>query len=246
MKLLLISDLHANWPALQAVLSAAPSVDGVVCLGDLVNYGPHPAECVRWARTETIPVWIVQGNHDRAIGRDEDPRCSAPYRPLAAVMQRYTAGHLDAKAKTYLAGLPATTTVALGRTRLFLCHATPSNPHYAYLPPDAAPARWEAELTAAGQPDFLLVGHTHLSFVFRVGRTTIVNPGSVGQPKGGDPRAAYAIWQDGRITLKRAAYDIEAVAADLVACAPAEVAAQLVGVLRTGGELPPTQNPSAL
>jgi predicted phosphodiesterase len=238
MKILILSDIHANWPALQAVLAAEPQVDGLIVLGDLVNYGPHPVECVQWARANVPPEWIVQGNHDRAIGCDEDPRCSAPYRPLAGAMQRYTAGRLDAAAKGYLAGLPTTQTSVLGNARCFLCHAIPSEPLYGYLEKQAPRERWEAEIKMAGRPDFLLVGHTHHPFVRLFGSTMIVSPGSVGQPKRGDPRAAYALLQDGTIILKRAAYDVEAVARDLADCAPPATVGALANILRTGGTLP--------
>ena len=238
MKFLILSDIHGNWPALQAVLAAEPQVDGLIVLGDLVNYGPHPVECVRWAQANTTPGWIVQGNHDRAVGCDEDPRCSAPYRALAAAMQRYTAGRLDAEAKGYLAKLPAGQTNTMGFARCFLCHAIPSDPLYGYLHLPDQRARWEAEILAAGRPDFLLVGHTHRPFACLVKSTLIVNPGSVGQPKDHDPRASYALWRDGDVMLRRAAYDVEAVARDLVDCAPPDVAPLLAGVLRRGGDLP--------
>lgn len=67
MTILIISDVHGNWPALRAVLAAAPDVDQILCLGDLVNYGPQSAECVRWAMETLSPDWLVQGNHDRAV-----------------------------------------------------------------------------------------------------------------------------------------------------------------------------------
>lgn len=238
MKILVVSDIHANWPALQAVLAAERKVDGVVCLGDLVNYGPRPAECVSWAQANVDPGWIVQGNHDRALGCDEDPRCSTPYRHLAAVMQRHNAERLDAEAKEYLAALVPVQTNQLGNARCLLCHAMPSEPLYGYLERQAPRDRWEAEIRMAGRPDFLLLGHTHIPFARLLGSTMIVNPGSVGQPKGGDPRAAYALLQDGEVILKRAAYDVEAVAMDLSDCAPPAIGRALANVLRTGGTLP--------
>ena len=238
MKILLLSDIHANWVALKAVLAAEPNIDGLIVLGDLVNYGPHPAECVRWAQANVAPGWIVQGNHDRAFGHDEDPRCSAPYRVLAEAMQHATVGRLATPEKSYLAGLPAGQTSLLGNARCFLCHSIPSDPLYGYLQPSASPTRWKAEIAAAGKPDYLLVGHTHLQHVRLVESTMVVNPGSVGQPKGGDPRAAYAVWDDGQVKLRRAEYDVESVSRDLLDCAPAETALRLAGILHTGGRIP--------
>jgi len=238
MKILILSDIHGNWPALQAVLAAEPGVDGVICLGDLVNYGPRPAECVSWARANAQPGWIVQGNHDRALGCDEDPRCSAPYRALAAAMQRHNAAQLDAAAKTYLAGLPAGESRRLGNARCFLCHAVPSDPLYGYLEINHPRERWEQEIQLAGRPDFLFVGHTHRPFIRLFGTTMLVNPGSVGQPKNHDARASYGLWRDGEVMLRRAAYDVAAVVRDLAAGAPPDVARPLAHVLQTGGEPP--------
>ena len=238
MKILILSDIHANWPALQTVLAAEPQVDSVICLGDLVNYGPHPAECVRWAQANVLPGSMVQGNHDRAVGCDEDPRCSAPYRHLAEAMQRLTMGRLDASERSYLAGLPAGLGLKLGNARCFLCHAIPSDPLYHYLEIQGSRERWDQEIAIAGRPDFLLVGHTHRPFVRLHGATMLVNPGSVGQPKDRNPRASYALWRDGDVFLRRAAYDIDAVARDLAELVPGEVALPLAGVLRSGGILP--------
>ena len=238
MKILILSDIHANWLALQAVLATEPKVDGFIILGDLVNYGPRPLECVRWAQENAEPGWIVQGNHDRALGCDEDPRCTVAYRPLAAAMQRHNAERLDVAARAYLTRLPAGEFNKVGNARCFLCHAIPSDPLYGYLEIKAPRVRWEQEIKSASMPDFLLLGHTHQAVMRLHGGTMIVNPGSIGQPKGGDPRAAYALFHDGNIVLKRAAYDIEAVAKDLIDSAPPSVAHQLVTVLRTGGQLP--------
>jgi predicted phosphodiesterase len=238
MTLLIVSDLHGNPWALSAVLAAEPACDGFLCLGDLVNYGPDPMACVDWARSAVPPGRIVQGNHDHALGLDADPRCSAPYQPLAAAMQRYTAGVLTPEARHYLAGLPPTLTPTFGGARFFLCHAAPSDPLFAYVPPDEPEARWEAEVECAGRPDFLLVGHTHLQFTLRIGSTVVVNPGSVGQPKGGDPRACYAVWHDGEVSFRRVAYDVHATVRGLAACAPPTVVLALTRVLLTGGDLP--------
>lgn len=239
MKILIVSDIHANRPALHAVLTAEPDADAILCLGDLVNYGPDPVECVRWARRETAPLWIVQGNHDRAFGCNEDPRCSGPYRPLAEAMQRITAPKLSADAKRYLAGLPRTMDITFEHAKFFLCHATPGDPLYAYLPPDAEPDKWEKEIATAGAPDFLLVGHTHLPFIRAFGQTVVVNPGSVGQPKTDDRRACYAVWEHHDVTLRRVDYDVASVARHLSAIAPVLIAEQLTHVLLTGGEPAP-------
>lgn len=235
MKLLILSDIHGNWPALKAIVAQEKSYDRVLCLGDIVNYGPHPMDCVRWVRDHVDPGWIVQGNHDRALGLDEDPCCSASYREMAAAMQQYTAGALEDWAKSYLANLPATAAPAIGGSSFFLCHAAPSDPLYAYVPRENL-GQWEDETVFAGHPDYLFVGHTHLGFVRQFDETTIVNPGSAGQPKDGDPRAAYALWDNGFIEHRRAHYDIRSVVHDLDRCTSERIARQLGRILLSGGE----------
>jgi predicted phosphodiesterase len=106
-----------------------------------------------------------------------------------------------------LGSRPLTADVTLGGVRFHLVHATPSDPLQTYVRPGEE-KRW-AEEAAHVDADVLLVGHTHLPMVLRVGKKLVVNPGSVGQPRDGDPRAAYAIVEDGEPRLERAAYDVE-------------------------------------
>jgi len=247
MKLLILSDVHGNWPALQAVLAAEPDVDQILCLGDLVNYGPQPAECVTWAMQHLSPEWLIQGNHDRAVGRDEDPHCSGPYQPLAAATQAVSASALSAEMKQFLAGLAPLQRFQLGEAVFVACHAVPSDPLHHYLPESSPVTLWESELNVAGYPDFLLLGHTHEPMNTRFRKTLVVNPGSVGQPKHGDAQAAYAVWQDGEVTLRRAAYDVERTirAYDGLGLDRHTVEV-LAEVLRTGGHLPLDQTAEEL
>ncbi|MCZ7637109.1 MAG: metallophosphoesterase family protein [Verrucomicrobia bacterium] len=247
MRILIVSDIHGNWPALQAVLAAAPPTDEVLCLGDLVNYGPQPAECVGWAMNQVDRDWVVQGNHDRALGRGEDPHCSVAYAALAAATQSATEGMLNEDMKRFLASLEPLQRFQLGEAVFVACHAVPSDPLYHYLPDIGPVTLWESELNGVGWPDFLLLGHTHLPMKTRFRKTLVVNPGSVGQPKDGDARAAYALWEDGDITLHRTAYDIEATlrAYGRLNLDP-QMVAVLAEVLRTGGHLPLDQTPGEL
>jgi diadenosine tetraphosphatase ApaH/serine/threonine PP2A family protein phosphatase len=144
---------------------------------------------------------------------------------------------LSATASVYLASLPVLHRVQMGNAAWVLCHAVPSDPLFEYVPPHSR-SRWVREWEEIGRPQVLAVGHTHLPFVHHVGSGVVLNPGSVGQPKDGDPRAAYAVWNDGVVELKRAAYDIDAVARDLTDRFPPHVALPLAGVLHTGGQLP--------
>jgi predicted phosphodiesterase len=239
MKVLVVADIHANWPALRTVLAAEPDADRILCLGDLVDYGPQPVECVAWAQGLDRLHWVLQGNHDRAVGLDEDPRCSASYRDLAEATRRYTLGLLAPNAKSFLAGLQPLRFFRLPETRVVACHALPRDPLYCYLTESSPVWAWTAELAAANHPDLLFLGHTHLPMHKRFGRTQVINPGSVGQPKDGDPRSAYAVWQDGTVSLRRVAYDLEETVHAYRSSGLDQMTVQrLCAVLRTGGQLP--------
>ena len=239
MNILILSDIHGNWPALQAVLAAEPEACQILCLGDLVNYGPQPSECVRWAMEVGLPGRFIQGNHDRAFGCDEDPHCSPAYQFLAGAVQRATSHLLNPEMKRFLADLRPLQRFQLAGTKCMACHATPADPLYHYFGKETAMNLWESELLLAGHPDLLFVGHTHVSMKKQFQRTLVVNPGSVGQPKHGDPRAAYAIWADGVVSLRRTAYDVEqTISAFSNLTLEPRVVRSLSEVLRTGGTLP--------
>ena len=244
MKMLIISDIHGNWTALQAVLAAEPDADQILCLGDLVNYGPQPAECVEWAMRTLTADWLIQGNHDRAVGRDEDPRCSIAYKPLAAATQEVSKRTLTPEMKQFLAGLQPLQRFKLDEVICVACHAVPSEPLYEYFPQNSPVTLWESELNGINYPNFLFVGHTHIPGKTQFRRTLIVNPGSVGQPKDGDSRAAYAVWEDGEVSLRRVEYDVEqTIRAYEGSGLDPHTIGILAEVLRTGGHLPLDQNP---
>ncbi|MGH8022239.1 MAG: metallophosphoesterase family protein [Limisphaerales bacterium] len=239
MKMLILSDVHGNWPALRAVLEAETKFDQILYLGDLVNYGPQPAECVRWAMEHFHTGRFIQGNHDRAVALDEDPICSTAYTALADATQKISARLLTAEMKQFLAGLKPLHRFQLQGAKCVACHACPKDPLYVYLPQTAPASLWESELVTAGLPNVLFLGHTHLPMLTRLLKALLVNPGSVGQPKDGDPRAAYAVWEDGEVTLRRAAYDVEeTVRAYAGLDLEPHVEHILCEVLRTGGNLP--------
>lgn len=245
MKLLIISDIHANWPALRAVLAAEPDADEILCLGDLVDYGPEPRRCVEWAIAHVAPMRLIQGNHDWAVGWNEDPKCSLPYRHLAEITRKHCLRALSEGLRSFLCELWPQRSFMIEDARCVACHAAPSDPLFRYLALSQGSEQWKDEVERAGRPDFLFVGHTHLPASLTLGATQIMNPGSVGQPKDDDPRAAYAVLQDGAVRLSRAVYDVEKTVRAYAATpfAPEDIAA-LATVLRTGGTLP--QAPAAL
>ena len=228
MRTLVVSDIHGNWPALEAV--AAVPHDAVVCLGDVVGYGPQPAECLRWLRASHAS--IVQGNHDRAVADGVPPRCRLDFEWLATSTQHIARRQLTDEETAFLRALPRTRDMVLDGKRVLLLHATPADPLYSYLGPDRD--QWRTAL-ASIEADLVLVGHTHLPFHFQFGDVHVLNPGSLGQPKDGDPRAAYAIIEDGVARLERASYPVERTVDALIAAGVEPAAAKaLAGLLRTG------------
>jgi putative phosphoesterase len=200
MKILIVSDLHANMEAISAL---PKDFDQLWVLGDLVNYGPDPKATIEYARQ--LAAIIVRGNHDHAAGFDVDPRCSPRFRRMAEETFEYTRSVLEEDDLRYLRDLPLQVSCEVAGTRFLLCHATPSNPLYEYRTADSKlwsedPADWTG---------VVLAGHTHLPFQTMYGARTVVNPGSVGQPKHGRAEAHYAVWQDGKITLRASPYDAE-------------------------------------
>jgi putative phosphoesterase len=230
MKIVIISDLHGNYEALRSI---PERFDELWVLGDLVNYGPDPGAVVDLARTTSAVV--VRGNHDHSIGYDVDPRCTVRYQKMAEITRRYTNSVLNKKQKEYLRQLPLKLELRRQETRFYLCHAKPSDPLYGYCPEQSED--WIYELDHI-EGDVLLVGHTHTPFIRRIGNRIVVNPGSLGQPKTGNPYACYAVWEDGAFQLKSFPYAVAETAAKLKALAfPQEVEEDLITVLQTGSLL---------
>lgn len=231
MRVLVVSDLHGNEAALRAV-SRAEEPDVVLCLGDLVDYGPAPGACVAWARANAAAT--VRGNHDDALVRGVRCRCGRDVQPLSDATQDLARRALGPEDVAWLATLPREARVEVGGVRFLLVHATPADPLFTYLRPEEVDA-W-ARAVEAVDADVVLVGHTHLPMVLKLGSKLVVDPGSVGQPRDGDPCAAYALLEDGVPSLRRAAYDVEETCRALAASglAPASVRS-LAAILRTGG-----------
>lgn len=218
MRLLVISDVHANLTALEAVLGDAPEYEAVWCLGDLAGYGPDPNACIE--RMRSLPGLIcLIGNHDMAaIGSIPLSRFNEDARLAAA----WTKQVLDDESAEFLRSLP--THVAVDK--FTLAHGSPRHPDWEYVLDEST-----ADINfGAFETDYCLVGHSHMPLIFHRpgndGRTSlrtvvcdapvsleprmILNPGSVGQPRDLDPRAAYAILDLDTLTweARRVSYDI--------------------------------------
>jgi putative phosphoesterase len=231
MRIAIISDVHANLAALESI---EEPYDLLVCLGDLVDYGPQPHEAVQWVRERALRV--IRGNHDHALGYDVDCRCAPVMREASVTTRQWHSRLLSPQEKEYLRGLPITERLEVAGATFHLAHASPNGNLYDYhIIPDA-PDEALAEATEGIEADFIFLGHTHLPMLRTIGRTTIVNPGSVGQPRHGDPRASYAIWEDGDIEFCRGSYDVNRTTA-LLKEAPLtdSVIIQLSDILESGG-----------
>jgi putative phosphoesterase len=227
MRILVVSDIHGNWPALAAIDEPH---DVCICLGDLVDYGPEPARCVRWAMEHA--QYAIRGNHDHGVAQGIPVHGETGYRYLTRVSRPWVWDALGHEERRYLLQLPVTQRVTLGGRRFLLVHATPRDPLDEYLMKDAE--SWSRRLHNI-DADVVCVGHSHLQFNLAVDGVVVLNPGSVGQPRDGDPRAAYAIIDDNKIELKRVAYPIEETVARIEASPLPERAKQLmIDSLRLG------------
>jgi putative phosphoesterase len=235
MRVAVITDIHANLPALEATLARVDElgVDALYCGGDLVGYGPHPNEVCALIQERAIPT--IHGNYDHAIARDLDD-CGCAYvtphdRELGQRSVEWTLAHTGAAAKAFMRDLPFDLRFAMGASRVRLVHGSPRRVNE-YLFEDKPASLYERLASQAGA-DVLVFGHTHKPWVREHGGVLFVNCGSVGKPKDGDPRAAFAVLETGEagiaVTIERVAYDARAVAREVAAAGlPTEFADKLV------------------
>jgi len=231
LRYLIFSDIHGNWEALRAVLEAsARKFDQSICLGDLVGYGADPNPVVDWARANATVV--VRGNHDRACSGSEDLEW---FNPVARAAAEWTQRQLTPKNLSYVQELPKGPIAVDG---FQVMHGSPlDEDEYMVAVADAGPVFPYLEAPLA------FFGHTHLQGGFEycgnrvrpIARPRadkqgevplqldpdcayLVNPGSVGQPRDGDPRAAYLLYDPGDrcVVFHRVAYDVTAAQAKIV------------------------------
>jgi putative phosphoesterase len=233
MRILLVSDVHANWPALAAVREPH---DVCLCMGDLVEYGPDPCRVIDWVRRNARAC--VRGNHDHGTAQNVETFGVGGFRYLTMATRGPTVDMLSPADRRYLADLPTSVMLTLAGKRFLLVHATPRDPLDEYCPAD--PAQWAARV-AGLNVDYLCVGHTHVQFVLPVGGTTVINPGSVGLQRDGRPTARYAVLDGDTVELKEVEYPIEeTVAAVMRSPFEAKAKRMLADVYRTGRYVHPT------
>ncbi|MFC7201023.1 metallophosphoesterase family protein [Halospeciosus flavus] len=218
MRLGIISDIHANRVALDAVLADMPPVEQVVCAGDVVGYNPWPEECVEAVRERAVPT--VMGNHDRKVATGTNFGGNR----MAQAGVRLASRALSPEQKQWLSALPAERRVADGRVKVV--HGHPANPDRYTYPEEFSPR-------LLGDEDVLVMGHTHVQHHEVYDEGVVLNPGSVGQPRDEDPRAAYAVvdLDDLSVDEHHVEYDVDAVAA---AVEDADLPARTAERLREG------------
>jgi len=204
-----LSDIHSNLSALQAVLEDAGDFDEALCAGDIVGYGPRPAECVELVSGRGFTC--IAGNHDAAVVNGD----VSNFNPHAAAAVRINQRLLDRDCTAWLTSLPTHRTINIEGLRIVAYHGSPRNPLSEYIFPSEA-AEIAAEFFDMTGADLLVLGHTHIPYMHRLGDRVLLNPGSVGQPRDGDPRASYALLdlEGGEVSCahRRVGYDVEEVA----------------------------------
>lgn len=208
MRILLISDIHGNWPALAALAARNEPHDLCLCMGDLVEYGPEPCKVIKWVRDNA--AYCVRGNHDHGTAQNVDIAGVGGFRYLTMATRQPTMQMLSAKDRRYLADLPTISLFTVQKKRFLLVHATPRDPMDEYVMADAT--QW-ANRVSGWNVDYVCVGHTHFQFALDVVGTKVINPGSLGLQRDGVPLARYAILEDGHVELKQIEYDTEATVA---------------------------------
>jgi len=199
MRVGVVSDIHSNLVALEAVLADMPSVDRLVCAGDVVGYNAWPAPCVDVLRERDVPT--VMGNHDRMVATGRNFRGNG----MAQAGIEHANAELNDVQRTWIENLPRERLLADGGLKVVHDHPRDQD-RYTY------PAGFSASLL--GDEEALVLGHTHVQHHERYDDGVVLNPGSVGQPRDSDPRAAYAVLDLDTLEVAehRVEYDIEQVA----------------------------------
>lgn len=206
----IIADVHSNAVALKAVLSALDSagIEKILHAGDIIGYNPYPDETIGLFKKNRIIS--IMGNHDRALVTGD----VSGFNPHAAAALEWTRNVVSPDNAGYIAGLKNIDLITVDAKRIVMVHGSPYDFDEYVYPENVSP-----DLLSAINCDILVMGHTHIQFKKEFPGGVIVNPGSVGQPRDGNPDAAFAVLDaaSGKIELKRASYDIEKVIEDMLA-----------------------------
>ncbi|QQG49131.1 MAG: metallophosphoesterase family protein [archaeon] len=203
-ELAFISDVHSNVEALEAVLEKAGGAD-VYCLGDLVGYGASPNEVVDLLRSRRARC--LRGNHDEAALTGN----VGGFNSRAAMAALWTRTKLTPASREFIAGLPSQVRSNLGGIDSYLAHGSPDDPLWEYVDPSTHSQVFEHYLRKLSVK-IIGLGHSHLPYAWEGGGGLVFNPGSVGQPRDGDPRASYSVlsFEGGHYEVRnfRVEYDV--------------------------------------
>jgi putative phosphoesterase len=229
MRLLLMSDIHANLEALHAILENV-KYDRIFCMGDLVDYGPDPRGCIDWVRDNGVPT--IRGNHDNAVALHVDCGCGYTYKHLSEASREYTWRSIGEKDEAFLKGLPLTATFEIDGIRVMMAHGSPDS-FFDYLYPDTPAEKLESYVSDVNC-DYLFLGHTHKPAVLKTSKAIILNPGSIGQPRDHDWRASCMVLdtETRKTDIIRIKYDIDRTCEKIRASMPE--AGELEAILRRG------------
>ena len=212
MKAAILSDIHANLEALNAVLQDCEreGVDRFWLLGDYVDYGANPIEVV--SRLAGLNAeYIVAGNHDACLYNSSVRHSVTPHGAQAFAYTKRIIGKNRGEF-AFLQTIINKPTVYLAKQKLLLAHGTPNDPYWGKFLPGAENDRMFADMERLDVRT-LIIGHSHVGFLLQKGGRVIINPGSVGQPRDGCPLAAYAILDQDSIVFRRVPYDIDGASA---------------------------------
>lgn len=223
MKIAVMSDIHSNLEALQAILNQMEKVDKIICVGDFVGYGAKPNEVIELAKH--LKMVSVLGNHDYASLADD----TSDFNPYATVAVHYTHQHLLKESKEFLATLPKMSKIKIKGYTLLLVHGSPIDPLNEYIFPETSKYVLK-EFLKSTSADVILLGHTHIPMLIQLREGVVLNPGGVGQPRDHDPRASYSVIriEDGKLSFKnqRVKYDIDKTASEILAAGLPSILAQ--------------------
>jgi putative phosphoesterase len=203
MKLLILADTHANLEALNAIRE---DYDKMLFLGDVVDYGPSPQECIEFVKNHAYK--IVRGNHDNAVAFRVDCRCGYKYKHLSIATREYMWKVLDEEEIGFLKKMPLEERFKLGGYEFYMTHASPSDNLFKYITPETGEEELKGEIAGIGA-DFILLGHSHLPMIKKIEGKTVINPGSIGQPRDGIAKVSYAVIEEGGVEIRRVEYDLE-------------------------------------
>ena len=208
MDIILISDIHSNLEALEAISAEIPNLP-IYCVGDIVGYGANPKEVIQWIKEKKVKG--VMGNHDYATITGDVKW----FHDVATSAINWTAKQIGPTEKKFLNSFPKMNIVKLQDLKILMVHGSPTNNLFEYVHPATHEHMFNVYLTKY-KVDIVVLGHTHIPFIWKGKKGTVLNPGSVGQPRSGNSDARYLLLKEknGNVeALPRAvSYDIETAA----------------------------------